>query len=144
LAAGWLLDTCVVSELVRPKPDEGVREWLSHHISDCRLAAVTVGEIAFGIESLPHGSRRNGLQRWASELQQRFKERTLVTDEAVWMTFGRLKASLRSMGRPQDDFDILIAATATVHSLQLVTRNSKHFADTGVTLINPWASPKNH
>ncbi|MBG9387288.1 type II toxin-antitoxin system VapC family toxin [Caenimonas aquaedulcis] len=138
MAARWLLDTCVVSELAKPVPDARLREWLSAHVNGCRLAAVTLGEIAFGIESLPHGARRNGLQRWAGELQQRFSSRTLVTDEPVWTTFGRLKASLRMIGRPQDDLDILMAATATVHGLGLVTRNTRHFSDTGVALINPW------
>lgn len=138
MAARWLLDTCVVSELARPAPDLRLREWLAAHVDGCRLAAVTLGEIVFGIECLPHGARRNGLQRWAGELQQRFAGRTLVTDESVWTTFGRLKASLRTIGRPQDDLDILIAATATVHSLQLVTRNTRHFSDTGVALVNPW------
>jgi len=140
LVARWLLDTCVVSELAKPAPEVRLQSWLADHIGGCRLAAVTLGEISFGIESLPHGPRRNGLQRWAGELQQRFASRTLVTDEAVWTTFGRLKASLRSIGRPQEDLDILIAATAIVHSLQLVTRNTRHFADTGVALLNPWAS----
>jgi predicted nucleic acid-binding protein len=134
----WLLDTCVVSELARSQPDEHLLAWLTVHIDGCQLAAVTLGEIAFGVERLPHGARRNGLQRWASEVQQRFVARTLATDAAVWLTFGRLKASLRSIGRPQADLDVLIAATATVHGLQLVTRNVRHFADTGVALVNPW------
>lgn len=134
----WLLDTCVVSELARPAPDERLRNWLAMHIEGCRLAAVTLGEISFGIECLPHGARRNGLQRWASDLQQRFASRTLVTDEPVWTTFGRLKASLLAIGRPQDEMDLLIAATATVHGLILVTRNVRQFADTGLALVNPW------
>jgi predicted nucleic acid-binding protein len=136
--ARWLLDTCVVSELAKAKPDETMLQWLSDNTTDSRLAAVTFGEITFGIESMALGARRNALQRWFSELQQRFQERTIVTDEAVWNTFGRLKASLRSIGRPQDDMDILIAATATVHGLELATRNTRHFADTGVRLVNPW------
>ena len=144
MALRWLLDTCVVSERARPKPDEMLVRWLDDHVDDCRLAAVTLGEIAYGIESLSHGARRNGLQRWANELQQRFRDRTLVTDEAVWTTFGRLKASLRSIGRPQDDLDILVAATATVHGLHLVTRNTRHFADTGVALVNPWLPAGKH
>jgi predicted nucleic acid-binding protein len=142
LAARWLLDTCVVSELARAEPNEQLRSWLAAHIDGCRLAAVTLGEVAFGIECLPHGARRNGLQRWADELQRRFAPRTLVTDETVWTTFGRLKASLRSIGRPQDDLDILIAATAAAHGLALVTRNTRHFADMGLALVNPWEAPR--
>jgi len=136
----WLLDTCVVSELARPEPDPHLVAWLGEHGSGSKLAAVTLGEIAFGVESLPHGARRNSLQRWAHQLQQQFAHRTLVTDEVVWSTFGRLKASLRSIGKPQDDLDLLIAATASVHGLGLATRNIKHFEDTGVALVNPWTA----
>ena len=142
MAARWLLDTCVVSELARPAPDQSVAGWLSAHIGACRLSTVTLGEIAYGIESLPHGRRRNGLQRWANQLQQQFSDKTLATDHAVWLMFGRLKASLRSIGKPQDDLDVLLAATATVHGLELVTRNTRHFADTGVSLVNPWMSAR--
>lgn len=144
MGARWLLDTCVVSELARPAPDESLRKWLAGNIGECRLAAVTLGEISFGIESLAHGARRNGLQRWAGELQARFADRTLVTDEAVWIAFGKLKASLRSIGRPQDDIDLLVAATATVHGLKLVTRNTRHFVDTGLALVNPWLPAGKH
>lgn len=142
MTARWLLDTCVISELARPAPDESVREWLGRHGEACRLSAVTLGEIAYGVESLAHGARRNGLQRWSNELQHRFKERTIVTDEAVWNTYGRLKASLRTIGRLQDDLDILVAATAVVHGLQLATRNVRHFADMGVRLVNPWSNAR--
>ena len=96
--------------------------------------------MVYGIESLPHGRRRTSLQRWANELHQKFQGRTLATDEPVWFTYGRLKASLRSIGKPQDDLDLLLAATASVHGLQMVTRNTRHFADTGVMIVNPWTS----
>jgi predicted nucleic acid-binding protein len=136
--ARWLLDTCVVSELSRPVPDARVVDWLGRHRDDYLLSAVTLGEVAYGVERLPHGAQRNALQRWAADLHRRFASRTLVTDEAVWITFGRLKASLRSMGRPQEDLDIILAATAIVNGLTLATRNLRDFADTGVALVNPW------
>ncbi len=135
---GWLLDTCVVSELARPQPDQGVKDWLVPHIAQCQLAAVSLGEIAYGVERLPHGARRNSLQRWADDLIRQFASRVLVTDEKVWTRFGRLKASLYGMGRPRDDLDLLIAATAAAHGLSLVTRNTRHFEDTGIELVNPW------
>lgn len=136
----WLLDTCVVSELVRPAPDPAVRAWLDRHGHDCAMAAVSFGEISYGIESLPVGARRNGLVAWAQGLQERYADRTLPADAAVWNAFGRLRASLRAMGRPQDPMDLLIAATASVHGLTLVTRNTRHFEDTGVPLLNPWTA----
>jgi len=133
-----LLDTCVVSAMARPRPDDGVRHWLSVHIAQCRLAAVSLGEIAYGIERLSPGARRNGLQRWANELAVQFASRMLVTAERIWTTFGRLKASLQAIGHPQEDMDLLVAATATAHGLTLVTRNLRHFKDTGLELVDPW------
>lgn len=139
MRARWLLDTCVVSELARPAPDEGVLQWLAAHVAQCRLPAVSLGEITYGIERLPPGPRRNGLQRWADGLLSQFSARLLVTDERVWTAFGRLKASLHAIGRPQDDLDLLVAATASAHGLALVTRNLRHFKDTGLELVDPWA-----
>jgi toxin FitB len=138
MAARWLLDTCVLSEQTRPEPSPAVQAWLGRHLPDCALAAVSFGEIGYGIECLPHGARRNRLAAWAAGLGERFAARTLPSDTQVWSAFGRLKASLHSIGRPQDSLDLLIAATATVHGLTLVTRNIRHFQDTGVNLLNPW------
>ena len=138
MAATWLIDTCVVSELAKAKPEPGVVRWLERHAAAAKIAAVSLGEITYGIESLPLGARRNALQRWCGDMQGQFAQRFLVTDEAVWQTFGRLKASLEAIGRPQDDLDVLIAATATAHGLSVVTRNVKNFRDTGVNLCNPW------
>lgn len=138
MPSGWLLDTCVVSELARPVPDGRVVEWLDRHHENCLLSAVTLGEVSFGVERLPHGAQRNAMERWAADLHRQFSARVLVTDEAVWLAFGRLKASLQSMGRPQEDLDILVAATAFVNGLVLATRNLRDFADTGVPLVNPW------
>ncbi len=134
----WLLDTCVVSELFRPTPEPAVRAWLDRHGQACALAAVSFGEISHGIEVLPAGPRRNALSAWARGLQERFAERTLPTNAEVWNTYGRLRASLRAIGRPQDSHDLLIASTAAAHGLTLVTRNTRHFEDTGVPLCNPW------
>lgn len=67
-----------------------------------------------------------------------FKARTLLTSEEVWVAWGRLKFEAEHLGRPQEDLDLLIAAVARVYQLTLVTRNTKHFLDTGVELLNPW------
>lgn len=136
----WLLDTCVVSELFRPTPEPTVRAWLDRHGHACAMAAVSFGEVSYGIECLPVGPRRNALTAWAQGLQERYADRTLPTDSVVWNAYGRLRASLRAIGRPQDSMDLLIAATASVHGLTLVTRNTRHFEDTGVPLLNPWTA----
>jgi predicted nucleic acid-binding protein len=134
----WLLDTCVVSELTRKAPHARVLAWLSAHAADAALTVVSVGELQYGIERLPAGRQRNALQVWFDGLCGQYGDRILPTDEAVWRTFGRLKASVETIGRPQDDFDLLIAATAAANQLTVVTRNTRHFDDSGVRTLNPW------
>jgi toxin FitB len=142
MAARWLLDTCVLSEQTKPAPSAGVQAWLEANFAGCAVASVSFGEIAYGVECLPHGARRNRLALWSAGLVDRLASITLPTDTLVWSTFGSLKASLRAIGRPQDPMDLLIAATAAVHGLAVVTRNVKHFEDTGVTLVNPWETSR--
>lgn len=137
----WLLDTCVVSELTRKTPDASVLRWIKRNADDAALPVVTLGEIQYGIERLDPGRQRNMLQLWFDGLCAQYSDRILATDEAVWRTWGRLKASVESIGRAQEDLDMLIAATATVHRLTVVTRNVRHFEDSGVRTFNPWASP---
>ena len=134
----WLLDTCVVSETFQTVPDLHVTAWLQVHGADAALPVVALGEILYGIERLGAGRPRNELQLWFDGLTAKFSQRTLLTDEPVWRAFARLKASVEAIGRPQDDMDLLIAATATVHQLVVVTRNVKHFQDSGVKVLNPW------
>ena len=133
-----LLDTCVVSALTRKSPDPQVLSWLTTHAANAGLSVVTLGEIQYGIERLAVGRMRNSLQHWFDGLTVQFAERIFATDEPVWRTFGRLKASVEAIGRPQEDLDLLIAAVATVNRLTLVTRNTKHFLDTGIPTLNPW------
>jgi predicted nucleic acid-binding protein len=99
-----------------------------------------VGELSHGIERLAPGRQRNELQLWFDALCRQYSDRILGTDETVWRAFGRLKASLEAIGRPKDDFDVLIAATAATHQLTLVTRNTRHFEDSGVRTLNPWTA----
>ena len=78
------------------------------------------------------------MAHWFQEMRGHFNDKLLDTDPAIWLSYGRLKASLESIGRRQDDLDLLIGATALVHGLKLVTRNLRHFKDMGVPLLNPW------
>lgn len=134
----WLLDTCVVSELTRPEPSAMVRDWLAQHAHDSAIAAVSIGEIQFGLTRLPAGARKRRLNVWFDELCTQFSNRILPTSVEIWREFGRLKSDLELMGRPQDDLDIAIAATTHCHKLELATRNVRHFQDTGLVICNPW------
>ncbi|AVO48299.1 VapC toxin family PIN domain ribonuclease [Melaminivora suipulveris] len=134
----WLLDTCTLSEPVRARPDAGVMRWLEQHADAAAISSASFGEIHYGLASLAPSARRNQLQAWALALGQQFEGRTLPADEAVWRQWGGLKASLRVIGRMQDALDLVVAATALHHGLTLVTRNTRHFQDTGVRLVNPW------
>lgn len=137
----WLLDTCVVSEMTRKAPDPTVVDWLTHNAEQASICGITLGEIQYGIERLDAGRARNTLQVWFDGLCTQFVARNLPIDSHVWRTYGRLKASVESIGRPQEDLDLLIAATAAVNQLTVVTRNTKHFEDTGVKTLNPWFLP---
>ena len=139
----WLLDTCVVSELTRPAPEPLVLQWLGMAAGHCAIAAPSVGEIEHGLLRLPAGARKRQLRAWFDELCSDYGERILPSSVAVWREFGRLKADLEQMGRPQDDLDTVIAATAHCHKLALVTRNVRHFQDTGLLLYNPWKPQEN-
>ena len=139
MAGAWLLDTCVLSEVVKSQPHAGVLQWLEQHQGQGRISVVTIAELSFGVRRLPAGRRRNQLQQWLGDTRTGFHDRILPTDEAVWISFANLKAELLEKGRVQDDLDLLIAATALVHGLTLVTRNTRHFLHTGVALVDPWA-----
>ena len=134
----WLIDTCVASELPKPEPSAKVTDWIQANSAECAMSAVSVGEIEYGLLRLSPGARRVRLLNWFSDLCEQFGEGILASDLRVWREFARLKRELEQLGRPQADMDVLIAATALTHRLTLVTRNTKHFEDTGCELLNPW------
>ncbi len=136
----YLLDTNVVSELVKPSPNAQVWQWVNA-VADQQLfiAAITVGEIARGIEQLPASTRKERYTRWFEvEILSRYADRILVLDTVVMLRWGALMAALTARGRVLPAFDSLLAATALAHDMRLVTRNTQHFAETGVQLVNPW------
>lgn len=138
----FLLDTNVVSEWAKPLPDVGVVKWLDEVDEDrVFLSVVTLAELRFGVERMPHGARRDRLARWvADELPRRFEHRiTIVTAELADL-WGRLLARGYAMGRPVSSMDALIAATAVHHEFTLVTRNVSDFEPLDVPHLNPWGS----
>lgn len=140
--SGFLLDTNVISELVRRKPEPRVTTWIE--ATDemlLHLSVLTLGEIRKGIVSLRDASRRVGLGAWLdSELVVRFADRILPIDEAVADRWGRLTAQGEAANSPLPIIDGLLAATALQYNLTLVTRNVKDVAATGVPLFNPWTA----
>ncbi len=136
----YLLDTCVISELVSKKPETAVIDWIDG-IDDeyFYLSVITIGEIKKGIEKLPDSERKELLASWLEEdLLSRFQGRILSFETAVMLTWGSLTAKLEQEGKKLAAIDSLIAAIALTNNLTLVTRNIADFQNTGVSLLNPW------
>ncbi|HVW22808.1 MAG TPA: type II toxin-antitoxin system VapC family toxin [Opitutaceae bacterium] len=136
----YLLDTNVICEATRPRPDPAVMEWLAAAEEDCLyLSAVTLAEVQRGVSRLAPGTRRQGIQRWLDEdVRERFGDRILPLDDAVASAWGRLMAEIESKGRPMDSLDGFIAATARAHDLTVVTRNVADFSPSVSRVLNPW------
>jgi predicted nucleic acid-binding protein len=137
---GFLLDTNVVSELMRPLPEARVAEWLrQQRPADLFLASVTLGEIVRGVARLPQGPRRRELEPWVTELLPRqFAGRILAFDQETAVLWGQLMGAADRVGRPRAAADAQIAATALRHGLVLVTRNLSDFEGLIAALLNPW------
>jgi toxin FitB len=138
----FLLDTNVVSEWTKQRPNPGVIAWLADVDEDrVFLSVVTVAELRHGIERLPEGNRRRRLDAWLrDELPLRFAGRLLSVDQAVADCWGEVVARREAAGRPIGVMDAFIAATANVHALSLVTRNAADFESTVSDIVNPWTS----
>ena len=138
----FLLDTNVVSEWVKTKPNANVVRWLANIDDDqVYLSAITFAEIRQGVYEMPHGRRRDSLESWVeADLSLRFEGRILDVDLVVAETWGTLMAQSTKMGINLNVMDAFIAATAKVHAVTLVTRNTKHFTKLGVALANPWVN----
>jgi predicted nucleic acid-binding protein len=140
--SGFLLDTNVLSELIRPRPEPKVAAWMeATEESLFRLSVLTLGEIRKGINSLSGSSRRTALESWLNhDLLIRFADRILDVDQAVADRWGRLAAAAVATKQLLPVIDGLLAATAIHHNLTLVTRNAKDVVLTGVPVINPWTA----
>lgn len=137
----FLLDTNVISEWVKPRPDSGVATWLAGADEDrVFVSVISLTELRYGIERLPAGARRQRLERWLQEeLPGRFEGRVLPVDGEVADISGRLMAHNEAIGRTIGTMDVFIAATARVQGLTLVTHNVSHFEAMVKPVVNPWA-----
>lgn len=132
----FLLDTCVVSEGIRPAPDASVRAWWrAQENSTLFISAITAGELRFGVERLPSGRRAAELRAWLDGiLGSGFSGRILPFDAAVAEIWGRTRVAHPST----EVADSQIAATALAHGMTVVTRNVRDFAFQGLSVFNPW------
>lgn len=136
----FLLDTNVISEWVKPRPDPGVVAWLSEADEDrIFISVITIAELRHGIERLPAGVRRDRLDHWLTEqVPSRFEERLLAVDAETANAWGLVMARGEASGRPPGTMDAFIAATVLQHDLTLVTRNVSDFEPLGLRMMNPW------
>ena len=135
-----ILDTNVISELMRPSPEPRVEQWLgAQNGSEIYLSTVSEAELRYGAAILVPGRRRDQLTTLLDAiLIEDFRGRILPFDSAAASAFAEIAARRRSLGRPITQFDCQIAATAFVHSAELATRNVRDFEDCGIGLIDPW------
>ena len=140
----FLLDTCAISEWVKPTPDPGVQEWFAQQDEvSLYLSALSLGELKRGIEKLATGKRKTFLQKWLTvNVIQRFGDRVLPPDTDVCLRWGEMQALLEKLGKPMPAIDGLIAATALQHQLTVVTRYIRDMESSGVVLFNPWVAHK--
>jgi predicted nucleic acid-binding protein len=136
-----VLDTNVVSEVLKPDPEGNVVAWLSaQQRSEVLITSITHAEVLYGVERLPEGKRKSSL---ANEIENllihEFQGRILPFDEDAARMYAPIMSSRLSIGRPVSQFDAMIAAITRSHNAVLATRNTKDFEHCGIRLINPWA-----
>lgn len=138
-ASGFLLDTNVVSEVLRPRPDVRVLAWLRANEARAWLSVVTIGEIEAGIQGAPDPRRAELLRVWLDEvLIPQFTHRLLPVDLPVARRWGERTAVARAAGTEVGAVDALIAATAAEHGLAVATRNGRGFERLEVEVVDPW------
>ncbi|MDW5317523.1 type II toxin-antitoxin system VapC family toxin [Rhizobium sp. PL01] len=137
-----LLDTNVLSEVTKPRPDGRVLEWLDRIDEDrAFISVVSIAEIRRGVALMDSGRKRDALAEWlARDLPARFEHRVVPVEEPVALAWGDLMGLAKRAGRGLASMDGLIAATAITHDLTLATRNTKDFEGFGIDIIDPWAS----
>ncbi|MFU8861862.1 MAG: type II toxin-antitoxin system VapC family toxin [Cyclonatronaceae bacterium] len=136
----YLIDTCCISELVKKRPDPKVVKWFNDVDEfSVYVSVITFGELRKGIEKLPDSAKKDTLNRWINEeMTQRFKNRILDVSMKEANEWGNVLAGAEKNGTPIPAIDALIAATARVHDLKVVTRNTKDMENSGVEWFNPW------
>ena len=136
----YILDTCVVSELTKQKPEKSLLNWIKQKDEiDFYLSALTIGELYKGISKLEESKKKQALTQWVeSDLTKRFENRILPVSNSVAKKWGEIQGKAEQEGNKMPVIDSLIAATGLVHDFQVVTRNTKDMEISGVKVFNPW------
>ena len=135
----YLLDTCVLSEYKKLRPDRKVMAWLDNTADDSLfLSVLTIGEIEKGIVRMSPSKRKTDLEGFVDILLARFDRRLFDLDAPIMRRWGKLVGTLQTKGRILPVIDSLIAATALEHNLTIVTRNQDDFEPTGAKVLNLW------
>ncbi len=137
-----VLDTNVVSELMRPEPAAAVVDWVDRQpAADVYLTAITVAELLYGVARLPEGRRKTDIaERVEAIMSEDFEHRVVAFDETAAAHYADIVVRRERAGRPISTADAQIAATCRSHGAVLATRSVDDFADTSVSIINPWVS----
>lgn len=134
-----VIDTSVLSELMRPKPDERVAAWVDGVLpGEAVTTAITIGEIRHGLQRLPQGQRRARLEEIFGLLVAELDRDILPFDSEAAHHYGRIAFVRESAGRPIDPLDCMIAAVCASRGATLATRNERDFEGSGIDLVNPW------
>ncbi|MEI8301699.1 MAG: type II toxin-antitoxin system VapC family toxin [Burkholderiales bacterium] len=137
----YLLDTCVLSELVKAAPEERVLRWMEgRKAHELCISAMTWGELHRGVARLPESRRRSELAQWLEQLQAGLEDRVLAFDRRVAEAWAQMTAHAESNGKPMAALDSIIAATARAYECTLVTRNVRDFGSAGLDLFSPWGT----
>ena len=134
------LDTNVVSEMSRQRPDPAVKRWLVTHDAEVALSTVTIAEVAYGIHKIRPDQRAARLELDLAVWRQRFADRIFGLTEEAALEYGVIMGEASRKGRPMSTADGMIAAIARVNGGRLATRNLRVFETTGLDLVSPWAS----
>ncbi len=135
-----LLDTNVLSEVLKPAPSPAVRRWLAaQEPSSVFTTTITQAELLHGVESLPPGKRRTGLLAGVEKiLNEEFEDRILPFDEEAARRFAKIVAARDAMGRPISQFDAMVAGIARSRHAAVATRNTTDFDQCGIRIVDPW------
>lgn len=136
----YLLDTCILSEALKPKPNQTVMAWLKANDGYCRLSILSLGEIRKGIAKNEYktGQRQTKLNDWLNHLITEKQDDILPLNQDVIALWGDIVGCAEAKGNPLPVIDSLIAATAMTHNLVVATRNTEDFARCGAKTVNPW------